>query len=232
MPRRSLKQTAGTVFHVLNRGVRRLRLFDQPSDYEAFLRTLAEARARVDLRLLAYCVMPNHYHLVVWPSEDGQMSTFMWWFQTTHSKRWHGFRRSHGTGSVYQGRFHAFAVQSDRHFLTVCRYVERNALRAGLVERAEDWRWCSLAQRCKKLNAVRLDGWPVVQPEDWVERVNTAETPGELVRIRRSVLRDAPFGGEAWAVDAARQLGSLRSVRPLGRPVKRRTPGVIYAPRA
>src|SRR3989442_8959181 len=132
---------ANLIFHVLNRANGRLRLFDDEEDYAAFERVLTQACERVPMRLLAYCVMPNHWHLVLWPRGEGDLSRFMSWLTLTHTQRWHAFHQSVGTGHLYQGRFKSFVVQADDHLLTVCRYVERNALRAKLVERAEDWRW-------------------------------------------------------------------------------------------
>ncbi len=137
----------GLVYHALNRANARLPIFGDEDDYAAFERTIGEAVTRYDMRLLAYCVMPNHFHLVVWPRQDGDLSQFMRWLTMTHTQRWDAHRHSAGTGHLYQGRFKSFPVQDDGHFLTVCRYVERNALRAGLVERAERWRWCSLWRR-------------------------------------------------------------------------------------
>uniref|UniRef100_UPI00196B28C2 transposase n=1 Tax=Aquisphaera insulae TaxID=2712864 RepID=UPI00196B28C2 len=94
-----------------------------------------QALARYQMRLLAYCLMPNHFHLLVWPREAGDLSDFMRWLTMTHTQRWHAYHRTVGTGHLYQGRYKSFPVQSVEHFLTVCHYVERNALRAGLVER-------------------------------------------------------------------------------------------------
>ena len=149
------------------------------------------------------------------------MSAFMHWFGATHSKRWHVWRGTTGTGSVYQGRFKALPVQQDVHFLTVCRYVERNALRAGLVNRAEDWPWSSLSQRLRNRNTVPLDVWPIPQPSNWVELVNGSEVSGDLVGVRRSVARGAPYGAPHWVEQAARQLGlESRLARP-GRPRKK-----------
>ena len=88
---------------------------------------------RHHMRLLAYCLMPNHFHVLLWPREDGDLSRFMSWLTMTHTQRWHAHHRTAGTGHLYQGRFKSFSVQSAEHFLTVCRYVERNALRANLV---------------------------------------------------------------------------------------------------
>ena len=117
-----------------------MTIFEKEEDYEAFERVLQEAVERVEMRLLAYCLMPNHWHLVAWPREDKELSRFTGWLTLTHTQRWHAHRGTTGTGHLYQGRFKSFPVQSDAHFLTVCRYVERNALRANLVACAEDWR--------------------------------------------------------------------------------------------
>src|SRR4051794_17979624 len=129
----------GLVYHVLNRANARLPLFAKAGDYDAFERVLSEAHDRYGTRILAYCVLPNHWHLVLWPEKDGELSRFTGWLTLTHTQRWHAHYHNVGSGHLYQGRFKSFPVESDEHLLTVCRYVERNPLRAGLVERAEDW---------------------------------------------------------------------------------------------
>jgi len=122
-------------------------LFEKPTDYSAFAKILAEAHHRTGIRIAAYCLMPNHWHLLLWPRSDGELSEVMRWITVPHTQRWHAHRHSSGTGPVYQGRFKSFPVQTDEHFLTVARYVERNALRAKLVERAEEWQWSSVYRR-------------------------------------------------------------------------------------
>ena len=119
------------VYHALNRGNARLLIFEDDEDYAAFERTLGEAVTRYDMRLLAYCLMPNHFHLVVWPRLDGELTQFMRWLTMTHTQRWHAHRHSAGSGHLYQGRFKSFPVQDDGHLLTVCRYVEQRPSRAG-----------------------------------------------------------------------------------------------------
>src|SRR5262245_4788816 len=94
VPKRCLYESAGVIFHVLNRGVRRMTIFEDAPAYQAFVTTLQEGQDRTSIRLLAYCVMPNHFHLVVWPDRSGQLVDFMHWFQMTHSKRWHRYRQS------------------------------------------------------------------------------------------------------------------------------------------
>src|SRR6516164_6532214 len=146
MPRRARAIEGGLAYHVLNRANARLPLFRKEADYAAFERVLEEALQREPLRVLGYCLMPNHWHLVVWPNAgaDRQVSEFMRWLTVTHTQRWHAHRHTAGTGHLYQGRFKSFPIQADEHLYTVLRYVERNPVRADLVRRAEEWRWSSL----------------------------------------------------------------------------------------
>ena len=149
MPRRPRCATGGLVYHVLNRAIGQMTLFETQGDYLSFERTIAQAHERVAMRTLAFCIMPTHWHLVLWPRADGDLSEFMRWLTVTHTQRRHAHRGTAGSGPLYQGRFKSFPIASDGHFLRVCRYVERNPLRAGLVTRAEDWRWSSLSwQAC------------------------------------------------------------------------------------
>ena len=205
---------------MLNRRVGRLRLFEKPADYAAFERVLHQAHERTGIRIAAYCLMPNHWHLLLWPRDDGELSEVMRWITVTHTQRWHAHRQTSGSGPVYQGRFKSFPVQTDEHFLTVARYVERNAKRAKLVKRAEEWRWSSLwrrAQRDAKLVEF-LSEWPVERPRGWVKMVNGPDKAAELEALRCSAQRGRPFGGEAWVVRMAKRLRLESTLRPRGRP--------------
>jgi putative transposase len=208
------------VYHVINRGNGRTRLFAKQADYLAFEKVLTEALARTPTRLLGWCLMPNHWHLVIWPKEDGELSGFVRWLTHTHTQRWHAHRHSAGEGHVYQGRFKSFPIEKDEHLLTVLRYVERNALRADLVERAEKWRWGSLWVRREGPEGLRrlLSPWPLEIPGDWVERVNHAQTKEELDALRRSVNRSSPYGSHAWIARTANRLNLQWTLRPRGRP--------------
>ena len=143
----------GIVYHVMNRASARARVFHKDEDYAAFEKVLAEAVERFGMRVCSYILMPNHFHLVLWPGRGrGEaVSRFMQWLQQTHTQRWHSHYHNAGEGRLYQGRFKAFPVQSGfvdwQHVRRVCRYVEANALRAGLVRRAEEWPWGSLWRR-------------------------------------------------------------------------------------
>jgi putative transposase len=224
MPRQARNAPGGFVYHALNRAVARLPLFQKDGDYAAFERLLAEALQEDPTRLLSYCLMPNHWHMVLWPREDDELTSFLRWLSHTHSMRWHAHYHTGGTGHIYQGRFKSFPVESDDHLLTVLRYVERNALRANLVARAEDWRWTSLWRRQRASENVEpriaLETWPVAMPANWLEFVNSAHTDGELEALRRAVARSSPFGTAAWCASTAQRLGLQPSLRPLGRPRK------------
>jgi putative transposase len=220
---RALRADAGgLVYHVLNRANARLPLFEKDGDYEAFERVLAEAQQEYGTRVLAYCVMPNHWHLMLWPQRDRELSRFTGWLTLTHTQRWHAHRHSAGSGHLYQGRFKSFPIEADDHLLTVLRYVERNPLRAGLVRRAEDWRWSSLWRRecgTEAARALLADG-PVPRPRRWAAWVNEALTAGELEAVRRCVARGQPYGSPAWVERTVATYGLQPAMRARGRPRK------------
>ena len=139
MPRTARASIGRICYHVLNRGNARQDVFHEDDDHLRFIELIQEACERVPMRVLAWCLMSNHFHLVVWPHADGELSRWMQWLLTSHVRRYHS--RYHSSGHVWQGRFNAFPIQQDQHLLTVIRYVERNPLRAGLVGRAEQWPW-------------------------------------------------------------------------------------------
>jgi putative transposase len=217
MPRRPRTATAGLVFHVMNRAARRLALFEQESDYALFIETLAEAHDRIPLRILSYVVMPNHWHLALWPDEDDQMPRFMAWLTGTHAHRWHLRRCSAGSGTIYQGRYKAIPVKDDYHFLVVCRYVERNPVKAGLVDDVADWPWSSVGTRARPIGPA-LGEWPVARPDDWVAYVNAPELPGEFRDLREAMRSGVPFGPPDWRDATASRLDWHRGLRPPGRP--------------
>ena len=219
MPRIARASVGGICYHVINRGNARAVVFQENADYNAFVKLLAGACERVPMRVLAYCLMPNHFHLVLWPKADGELSRFMQWLLTAHVRRHH--RVHHSSGHLWQGRFKAFPIQQDEHLLSVLRYVERNALRAKLVRRAENWRWSSLNQHRTGAEPVLLHPGPLARPRDWLAYVNPAQTDDELSAIRQSVNRGTPFGSPAWVKRTVRRLGLEATLRPRGRPRKK-----------
>jgi putative transposase len=138
----------------------------------------------------------------------------MQWLLTSHVRRYH---KHYGSGGhVWQGRFKAFPIQSDSHLLTVWRYVERNAKRAGMVRNAGDWRWCSLAAQDNTWLAPSI----VDRPADWSAFINETEPAEELLQLRQCIQRGAPYGSPRWTRQAAVRLGLESSLRPRGRPPK------------
>jgi putative transposase len=216
MPRTARASAGNVCYHVLNRGNGRARVFHDDRDFAAFTDLLVEAKRRLPMRILGYVLIPNHFHLVLWPHADGDLSRWMQWLLTAHVRRHH--RRHRGSGHVWQGRFKAFPIEQDEHFLTVIRYVERNALRANQVRRAEEWLWSSLAWRGRSSRPAFLSDWPVPCPRDWLAIVNRPQSEAELAALRQSVIRGSPYGGPHWQERTAKRLGLEASLRPRGRP--------------
>ena len=214
------------VYHVLNRGNGRMRIFHKPEDFAAFERVLAEGLRRYPVELFIYCVMSNHWHMVVRPKTDKALGRWMGWVGVTHVRRYHEHYHSRGGGHLYQGRFKSFPVQEDDYFLTLCRYVEANPLRAGLAERAEDWQWSGLWRRARgeaDEDSPVLSPWPVERPRNWTARVNANLAERQLENLRDCVDRGRPFGSEQWVAATARRLGLEFTLRGPGRPRKAET---------
>ena len=222
MPRRPRICPAGTCFHVINRAVARLTLFEKQEDYEAFERVLALAHERVNLGIFAYCVMPNHWHFVVCPKTDTQVTDFFRWLTHTHTMRWHAHYHTEGTGHLYQGRFKTFPIQEDEHLVSVLRYVERNALQANLVKRAEDWKYGSLWRMIHgdADSQSLLSDWPIRRPRTWRAMVNRPQNKKELQAIRNCVRKGSPYGSDHFITQASTRLKLKHTLRERGRPRK------------
>jgi len=220
MPRPPRADFAGGIYHALNRGNSRHDIFHKETDYEAFEQTVAEGLEKYPVDLYSYEWMPNHWHMMLSPREDGAMSRLLYWITMTHTQRYHAHYQSVGEGHVYQGRYKSFPVQDDDHFLVVGRYIERNALTAGLVARAEEWPWGSLWNWCGGNSPIRLASWPVPRLPNWISRVNQALSAKEQARIQLSIGRGSPFGSEPWVRSIARQQNLETTLRPRGRPRK------------
>jgi putative transposase len=223
MPRQHRVCPPGQVFHVLNRAVARLTLFEKPDDYDAFLRVLEETWELTLLPIWAMVVMPNHWHFVVRPNKSGQVSEFFRRLSVTHSMRWHAHYHTGGTGHLYQGRFKSFPVQSDEHLWAVMRYVERNPLRAGLSDSAESWRWGSAWVRRQRDASQRRwlsepDDPPL--PRTWRAWVNKPQSEAEVDALRGCLRRGSPFGNATWMRQSAARLSLQSTLRPRGRPKK------------
>ena len=222
MPRIPRIDLGNTVYHVINRSNARVKIFHENKDYQLFEVVLTEAQKRTGMRILAYCIMPNHWHLVLHPKSDGDLQAFMSWLTMTHTQRWHATHGTIGSGHLYQGRYKSFMVQTNEYFLQLCRYVERNPLRARFVTKAEDWRWSSLWRR-ERGNAEQqnfLSSWPEEVPKDYIAYVNLREADEGLKKIRYSVNRGTPYGSDIWVARVVKKYELESTLRDRGRPKK------------
>jgi putative transposase len=222
LPRQKRADEAGAIYHALNRGNARQKIFHKDEDYEAFLRVLGEGLQLYPVELFSFTLMPNHWHLVLRPSDDGMMGRMLRWVTATQTQRYHAHYHTSGEGHLYQSRFKSFPVADDDHFLVVCRYVERNPLRANLVERAEDWRFGSLWRWMQKTEPMPklLSPWPIARSPNWTGRVNQPLSDRELTEVRECVQRNRPYGDPEWTEEVARRTGLGYSLRSRGRPRK------------
>lgn len=190
----------GYVYHVLNRANGRARMFDTEEAYTEFEQLLCDANEQFHMRILSYVLMPNHWHLLLYPRQDQDMPDFMRWLTTTHATKFRNKTQTVGEGHLYQSRYKSFLVDTDTYFLTVLKYIERNPVRAKLVMLPEEWRWGSAYRRIcgtKKARAL-LAASPTPLPHRYREWVNEAEKSEELDEIRKSVQTGSPFGTEEF----------------------------------
>jgi putative transposase len=206
----------GTVYHVLNRANNRSQIFFADADYHAFVCLLCDAARRTGMRVLAYCVMPNHWHLILWPIEDGALGRFVHWLTVAHAHIYRIRTDTMGDGDVCQGRYRSFPVQTEGYYYNVVGYVEANAFRAGLVNRAEEWRWSSLHERVNDSGFVTAG--PIELPDGWVELVNQMPPAHEMEVLRSCAQGGRPYGSDAWIDDAAARCALEHTVRSRGRP--------------
>jgi putative transposase len=168
--------------HIVNRGNRKAQIFTSTADYLGFLAAMTDAAERTVVRVVAFCLMPNHWHLVLWPFKGAEISAYMQILMNAHLRDLMPRHGTRGLGHVYQGRYRNHLIQNGCHFLNVCRYVESNARRAGLSRRAEEWPWSSLSCTGPVPGINLLSPWPTPKPADWLDQVNAP-------RLRLSVPR-------------------------------------------
>jgi putative transposase len=206
----------------MNRAVRQTNLFNDGPDYDAFLAIVRDGLGQFKVNAIAYCIMPNHWHFVVTCDRIDDISNWLHWNTTTHAIRWNIAHGTRGTGAVYQSRFKAVPIQTETSLYRVCRYVERNALRKGLVAAAESWKWGSLYAHCENCHAIPLHRWPILRPSNWIEIVNQPENQAEIDALRKTIQRNQPIGDPEWQRAVAPYAGL--SMKPIGRPKKEPRP--------
>ncbi|HEX4147415.1 MAG TPA: transposase [Pirellulales bacterium] len=228
MPRPLRPVDDGLIYHVINRGNNRQPVFSQKGDFEAFLNSLAEIKQRKPFELYGYCLLNNHFHLLLRP-KDASISRIMQSLLISHTQRYHKHHRS--SGHVWQGRFKSPVIQNDEHLLAVLRYIEANPLRAKIVNRAEDYAWSSyrahgLGEAHELLDPLRtydeLSPYPAVRQRRWAELVHAPLAEPTLAAIRRSNSGSLPYGDPNWIKRLSKTLQLDLTVRPRGRP--RKTP--------
>ncbi len=220
MPRQPRIDIADHFYHIINRANGRLQIFNTPDDYLLFESLLVEARALTDMRILAYVIMPNHWHLMLQPRKDKDISVFMHWLSTTHTRKVHIATDTVGAGHLYQERYKSFLVDSDNYLLSVIKYIERNPVRARLVEKCEDWQWGSALKRVQRNPDTFVSDPPMILPQQYVIWINTEDRKEELISLRQSVNKGVPYGRTSWVEVMARQYKLESSLREPGRPKK------------
>ena len=208
------------VYHVINRANGRQTIFHEQAQYLHFEKVLTEAQKLTRMRILAYALMPNHWHFVLHPRQDGDLSVFMQWLTLTHTQQYHAKMKTIGYGHLYQGRYKSFLVEQDAYLLQLIRYVERNPLRAKLVKKAQDWRWGSAYRRIKGTTQEKtlLSDTIVELPADYLLWLNERENTDTLTRIRQSVNKGTPFGVERWVERTVEKFDLRLTMRSRGRP--------------
>lgn len=215
MPRVARGLADGLIYHIINRGNGHQQVFHTDGDYRVFAELMAEACERYPVKVLAWCIMPNHFHLLVSPERADDLSRWMQWFMTSHVRRYH--RCYNSNGHVWQGRYKSFIVQEDRHLLTVMRYIEGNPVRAHIVPSAKDWSWSSHRNRAGLNNSI-AEKLPITLPVGWTSCVDQMLTEDELAKIKTSMHRQTPFGSPPWQTNICRELGLESTLKPKGRP--------------
>jgi putative transposase len=210
MPRIPRGLGGGGVVHVLSRGNARATVFHTGSEYSDFIGLLDEARTQYGVKLYAFCVLPNHFHMVLRTDCSRELSDLMQWWLTSHVRRHH--KRHGSSGHVWQGRYKSFPIQEDSHLLTVLRYVLLNPCRAGLAAFPDEWKWSSLHFR------QMLSVWPVPLPTKFQTWLAEPLEQDMAAKVKRSIRRGTPFGDVDWQARAVQQWGLWSTVRPRGRP--------------
>ena len=224
MPRTSRIAVGGEVYHVINRANGRFQIFNNTEDYTIFEQLLLETKELVDMSILAYTIMPNHWHLVLLPKNDGDLTTFMQRVSNSHTRKVHALTKTNGTGHLYQGRYKSFLVESNDYLLTLIKYVERNPVRAKLVKKCEDWQWGSAYRRIhgtkeeeeKKL----VDNPPTELPLQYSSWINSFEDTKIVQSIRDSVIKGSPYGRDIWVEKMVITHNLQPTLRSPGRPRK------------
>ena len=186
------------MFHAMNRSAKQLTLFDDAADYQLFLQVMKEAEHKCPIKVLEYCLMPNHFHLLLWPETDKQLSSYMRWVAGVHAQRWRRGRGTVGKGAVYQGRFKWVAVQDGRHYGIARRYIWQNPVRARLVEQPQGWAWSSASDILLPVRPHLAEG-PLVDGQSRAAAIAETLPTADEEEMRDALRRNQPFGTPSWS---------------------------------
>jgi len=226
MPRSPRPVADGLLYHAINRGNNRAAVFLAAADYLTFLHALAQTRRRYPFRLYGYCLMTNHFHLLLSPDPGQSISRILQSLSVAHT--WHYHQRQATVGHVWQGRFKSPVIEEDDHALVVLRYIEANPLRAGMVSNLASYPWSSYRVHGMGGSDPLLTPLPIWESLGkqearrqayWREWLHTPFREAELGAVRRSVVTGRPFGS-TWTRRVAGLLGLGLEERRRGRPKK------------
>ena len=222
MPKKKRKILGNYLYHAINRGNQKMFIFNNDADFEAFEKILAQGQQRSNMRIVGYCLMHNHWHLLLWPINDGDLSVFMHWITLTHTQRYQASHSTTGTGHIYQGRFKSFPVQGNDHYYTLLRYIEANPVKANIVKNASCWPWSSYHSHVGKKSdtTIKICKSPSDLPENWASLVNTPLPKNKIKKIQHAISRGCPLGEKEWVEATAEVLKLQSTIRPIGRPKK------------
>ena len=191
MARRRRGVRPGAFYHVCNRATEKRVLFQTPADFDLWVKTLRQGLEKYPLKIYAFCVMPNHWHLLVSSPSAKLFYKAMQWLGATHAIRWRKRAETVGKGAVYQSRYRCHGVKPNQIFWVVARYIERNPVRAGLADSPRRWEWSSAGQN--NGHSIPLADWPLAKPENWDDFLDQGGDRVEEERIREALLRGRPF---------------------------------------
>ncbi len=215
------------IYHALNRGNNRVDVFTEDGDHEAFLEALKQTQVRYPFKLLGYCLMTNHFHLLLQPHPGQSISRILQSLTVAHTRRYHKNHRS--SGHVWQGRFKSPVIQDDEHLLVVLRYIEANPLRAAIVSNPGEYKWSSFQHHGMGRDDPLLSPFPewehlgstpALRRRRWRDKVRASQKEAELAVIRTSLRTGRPLGETAWVERIAQRLRIDLQPHRRGRPPK------------
>jgi putative transposase len=217
MPRIARALADNQIYHIINRGNRREAVFHDNYDYEKFLKLLLESKEKYSIKVYAYCLMPNHFHIVIYTKYAQSLSQAMHWISSSYVRYYN--KRYNISGYLWQGRYKSFIVQEDTYLLVLLKYVEANPKRAKIVNDCIDFKYSSAKQRVDN-NAYIIDDVPIIFPLNWLEFINSDENKVDLDSIRNSIDRQSPLGDESWKYEVSKEYGLESTLNSKGRPKK------------